>query len=184
MAKVIAKYFIALVPTGTIQEEATRLKLLMQEKFKLKYALKSPSHVTIKMPFSYNEAKEVNLITKLSHFFSDFKPFSITLDGFDKFGKRVIFIHVQSSPELIEIQSQLRKYCKTKLNQVEELSDRSFHPHMTISFKDIKPARFDDYWSFIRSQKFSKAYQVDDIALLKRIEGRWEVVHRFPLGTG
>jgi hypothetical protein len=54
---------------------------------------------------------------------------------------------------------------------------------MTIAFKDIKPKLFEEYWAFIKSQKFDETYMVNDIALLKRVEGRWEVVRRFPLAA-
>lgn len=181
MAKSIAKYFIALVPSGHIQEEATQLKELLKETFNLKYALKSPAHITIKMPFHWNELKEKKLIHLLQGFFQDKKAFQLTLRGFDKFGRRVLFIDLKSTPELLEIQRALGEFTKTELKQPIELSDKSFHPHMTIAFKDVKAAKFDEYWQFIKKQKFDHVYAVDSVALLKRIEGRWVVIESFSL---
>ncbi|WP_373522014.1 2'-5' RNA ligase family protein [Aquiflexum sp.] len=182
MANTPAKYFIAIVPEGPVQVQATALKDLMKEKFNLKYALKSPSHITLKMPFSWNENKEGNLGGMLEGFFKTIEPFNIDLNGFDKFGNRVIFINVKKNQYLTDMQLSLSKFCKTDLKLVEELSDRAYHAHMTIAFKDIKPKLFDEYWEFIKTQTLKEKLEVNDIALLKKVEGRWEVVRRFDLG--
>jgi 2'-5' RNA ligase len=69
------------------------------------------------------------------------------------------------------------------LKLVEELSDRAYHPHMTLAFKDLKEIRFGEYWDFIKQQKFEPTINVSDLALLKRIDGRWQVIQRIPLTT-
>jgi 2'-5' RNA ligase len=68
----LQKYFLALVPEGNLQEKATSLKEMLKEQFNIKYALKSPAHITLKMPFSYNEAKEEYLIERLKEFLKDY----------------------------------------------------------------------------------------------------------------
>ncbi|MFD2203714.1 2'-5' RNA ligase family protein [Shivajiella indica] len=181
MATIPAKYFIALVPEGKIQEEATALKEEMKNLFNLKYALKSPAHITIKMPFEWNENKEDKLIYKLQKFLAGIGVFDLKFRDFDRFGRRVIFVDVLPSATLQSLQESLGKFCKLELNLINELSDRAFHPHLTISFKDVKPKNFDLYWKHIQSKHFNADYQVRDVALLKRMEGRWKVIHRFPL---
>jgi 2'-5' RNA ligase len=182
MAKTIGKYFIAIVPEGEIQQHATELKEQLGVNFNLKYALKSPAHVTLKMPFNWNEAKEEKLNGLLKSFCENREAFKLRYSGFDRFGRRVIFINVKEAPALFALQLALSKYCKTDLNLVEELSDRAYHPHMTLAFKDIKTAQFDVYWDFIKKQKIEARQEITDIALLKRIEGKWVVVSRFELG--
>ncbi|MDO9552464.1 2'-5' RNA ligase family protein [Rhodonellum sp.] len=177
----MTKYFVAYVPEGEIQEEATKLKLELYEAFNLKYALKSPSHVTLKMPFSWNEAKEEKLIQKIKEFFDGIQALPLTFQGFGKFGRRVIFVNVVGNPELSKMQREFSSYCKTALNQVEELSDKSFRPHMTLAYKDTKENRFEEYWDFISQKKFSKEVLVDKIALLRRVERKWQVIHFFVL---
>ena len=183
MAKTISKYFLALVPEGYLQEQATALKLQLKEKFKLKYALKSPAHVTIKMPFHWTEAKEDELAVHLTRFLERFGPINMEFSGFDRFGKRVLFIANQPNHALSALQSSLSGFCRTTLKLEEELSDKAFHPHMTIAFKDTKPQHFDDYWSYVKAHPFQACYQFKDVALLKKIENRWEVVKRIGLGN-
>jgi len=177
-----AKYFIAIVPDGNLQAQATDLKNLMKEKFNLKYALKSPAHITLKMPFLWNENKEDILGQKLEEYFKSYKAFDLVLKAFDRFGRRVIFIHVKENTELTALQLSLSKFCKKELKLVEELSDRAYHPHMTIAFKDVKPKLFDEYWEFVKTQKFKEDYTVNDVALLKKVDGKWEVLRRFDFG--
>lgn len=181
MAKSIGKYFLAIVPEGDIQQKATDLKLLIKEEFNLKYALKSPAHVTLKMPFNWNEAKESKLKDLIFNFCLTQNPFQVKFSGFDKFGKRVIFVKVKEEPALFSLQISLSKYCKTDLNLIEELSDRAYHPHMTLAFKDLKESLFFDYWDFMKKQKFESILDVKDIALLKKVEGKWKVLSRFQL---
>ncbi len=181
MTKTFAKYFIAIVPEGDVQQEATAIKHELLIHFNLKYALKSPAHITLKMPFRWNEKKEEVLIHKLEEFFKSYIPFDLDFAGVGRFGKRVIFIKVISSDTLLSLQSSLAKFCKTKLNQITELSDSAYHPHMTLAFKDLKEARFKEYYDFLKPLKFEKSISVQKIVLLKRIERRWEIFHALKL---
>ncbi len=183
MAKNIGKYYLAVVPDGEVQSAATDIKLMFKENFNVKYALKSPAHVTVKMPFNYNESKEGELIGKLQIFFQDYAPFPLSFNNLDRFGRRVVYIRVGTSEPLTHIQSELGKFAKTKLNQVIELSDKNFHPHMTVAYKDTKPTKFEEYWEFAKKLKFVHSIDVTSIALLKRLDGRWEVIHMFELSN-
>jgi 2'-5' RNA ligase len=163
--KVIQKYFLAIVPTGEIQESATSLKLLLKEQMNIKYALKSPAHITLKMPFSYNKAKEDYLIEKLRTFLSGKENFKIQVKGTGTFGKRVIFWKIEADSKLYELQETLKLFCKRELNLVDELSDRNFHPHMTIAFKDVKERDFDQVKAIVTDRSIDLPFQVFSVEL-------------------
>lgn len=181
MAKILHKYFLAIVPTGEVQEKATELKFKLKETFNLRYALRSPAHITLKMPFLWNEAKEDRLATRLSLFFQSQPEFSLKLKGMGRFGRRVIFIKVREQPLLIELQGNLAEMCKTKLNLKKELSDEAYHPHMTLAFKDMKTRLFESYWEFLKGFDVSYSMDVKEVALLKKNEGKWVVCKKFLL---
>lgn len=181
MAKKLAKYFIAIVPDGLIQTEAVSIKLEMKELFNLKYALQSPAHVTLKMPFNWNEAKEEKLTHSLAKFFKNFMPFQIHFHGMGRFGKRVIYIKVKESIPLEVMQTDLVNFCKKDLNLVKELSDSAFHPHMTVAFKDLKTKRFDEYWNYAAQRILDFDFEVEKVCLLKRTENRWHIISEFEL---
>lgn len=181
MAKQMGKYFIAIVPSEDVQEKATQLKYEVRDLFNSKYALKSPSHVTLKMPFIWNEAKEQLLKEQLSLFFNDKIPFSLSFKGIGRFGRRVIYIRVEDQPELIALQSDLSKYCKNQFKFQQELSDKAYHPHMTICFKDLKDRYFDDCLKYLKEKGFYEKIEVNEVALLKKENFKWRVICSFRL---
>lgn len=180
--KVIQKYFLALVPPQEILEKATAIKLLIRDEYGIKYALKSPPHVTLKMPFSYIEAKESFLEEKLTNFLKAQKPFRVKIAGVGNFGRRVIFLGIEESSELLQLQSSLTTFCKRELNLVEELSDRNYHPHLTVAFKDLKVGQFDKVLALVKTQGFQAEYFVKELQVLKRLEQRWVLYKNISLG--
>ncbi len=181
MAKVLQKYFVAIVPEGEVQEKATDLKLQLKENFGLKYALKSPAHITLQMPFVWNEAKEHRLISTLEGFFKDQLSVALDLRGIGNFGSRVLYVKVRKQPRLHKLQDELAKFCRRQLNLVSELSDHAYHPHMTLAIKDLKNRLFDEYYDYLVSIGFKARIMVNEVALLKRENGRWVICHRFTL---
>lgn len=185
MPKKFNKYFFAITPTGEIQEEATGLKLQLKEKFNLKYALKSPAHITLKMPFLWKENKEQILISQFSDFFNEQSSFNLKLGGIGNFRKRVVFVKVEKQEKLLELQKRLVNLCRTQCNLKVELSDYAFNPHMTLAFKDVKERFFEDYIIFLKSLSFIHHMEVYEVALLRKEaeERKWQVFYRFPLKT-
>ncbi|HSI78482.1 MAG TPA: 2'-5' RNA ligase family protein [Lunatimonas sp.] len=183
MAKTLGKYFIAIVPEGEIQEKSMALKLVLKDTYGIRYGLRSPAHVTLKMPFLWNEKKESELSGKLSRFFEGKLPFEIHFKGVDTFGKRVIFSRVKKNPALNKLQAELIMYCKTVLKQDMELSDRIYTPHMTIAFKDLKEADFSAYLEIAKKMALNERYMVNQVSLLKKDGGKWSVCGTFPLKT-
>ncbi|WP_158855801.1 2'-5' RNA ligase family protein [Lunatibacter salilacus] len=183
MAKTLGKYFIAIVPEGEIQEKSTALKMVLKDTYGIRYGLRSPAHVTLKMPFLWNEKKESELSGKLSRFFEGKLPFEIHFKGVDTFGKRVIFSRVKKNPALNKLQEDVIMYCKTILKQDIELSDRIYTPHMTIAFKDLKEANFSEYLDTAKKMSLNERYIVNRVALLKKEGGKWSVCGTFAMGS-
>lgn len=171
--KVIQKYFLALVPPLDILEKAHDIKLLIRDQFGIKYALKSPPHITVKMPFNYNEAKETQLERELQEFLQTQKPFPIKITGTGNFGNRVIYLSIEETAELRRFQSELKTFCKKELNLIDELSDRNFHPHLTIAFKDLKPKNFEEVLLLVKKESLRVEFYVGHLVLLKRVNGKW-----------
>lgn len=180
--KILQKYFLALVPPPEILQKAHEIKEQLRNQFGIKYALKSPPHITLKMPFNYNEAKEELLISKLGQHLKDQEIFSVKIVGVGTFGNRVVFLSIEKSADLELLQTKLKLYCKQELHLVDELSDRNFHPHMTVAFKDLKPAQFPEVLAKVRQLSFITEFSAENLILLKSVEGRW-INHRvIPFG--
>lgn len=178
--KVMQKYFLALMPPDNIIEKVHEIKVGLREQFGIKYALKSPPHITLKMPFSYNEAKEDQLVASLHSHLKYSKAFEIRIAGVGTFGKRVVFLAVQKSAALEQLQREVSKFCKVRLHLTEELSDRNYHPHLTVAFKDIKESCFEQVTEFVSGWGIRTEFYAGGLALLKRQNGYWEVCKNIP----
>ena len=75
----IQKYFIAIVPPEPLLFEIQEIKKTISQNYKTKGALRSPGHITVHMPFNWEEEKEVKLLSCLEAFKFDetFKTFIV-----------------------------------------------------------------------------------------------------------
>ncbi len=178
--KIMQKYFLALMPPREIVDEAHKIKIALRDQFGIKYALKSPPHITVKMPFSYNEAKEHQLVTKLQVHLESQQLFPVRIGGVGNFGNRVIYLSIDHSEMLSNFQKGLTKFCKERLHLTAELSDRNYHPHLTVAFKDIKPNQFPEVYDTVSHLGLCKSFSADGIVLLKRVEGMWKFQTKVP----
>ncbi|OOG70784.1 hypothetical protein B0E43_19420 [Algoriphagus sp. A40] len=158
-------------------EKAEEIKIRIRDEFGIKYALKSPPHITLKMPFNFSEAKEGKLIGLLGEQLKDQASFSVKISGVGTFGNRVIFLRIEESAKLRQLQEKLKLFCKKELHLIDELSDRNFHPHLTVAFKDLKSSHFPEVLARVRQMAFEAEFSTADLVLLKRQEGKW-IVHR------
>lgn len=181
--KGLGKYFIGLLPPAVIEAQFKTLKQGFAEQFQVKYALQAPTHLTLKMPFRYKEAKEHELAVRLTSALETQAPFQLKLTRIGHFGRRNIHQQVASSESLMQLQTTLRSFCKRSLHLVEELSDRNFQPHLTLAYKDLKPIHFEEVLEFARQNAIQGDFLVERAYLFKKVENRWQVIAPLPFGN-
>lgn len=176
----LQKYFIAIVPPEPLLSEIQKIKLEIFEAYQTKGALRSPGHITLHMPFSFEEEKEEKLI----HCLSDFKfpeSFKISLNHFDCFAPRVVYIHVEEQHILNTLQKQLVQHVKQNLQLFNQSDDtRGFHPHVTVAFRDLKKQNFYAVWEAYKTKPFNADFHCSSFFLLKHINQHWEIYKEFP----
>ena len=177
----LQKYFIAIVPPEPLLSEIQAVKQSIFENYQTKGALRSPGHITLHMPFSFEENKEEKLISCLQDFqFKD--SFSISLNNYACFEPRVVFINVNEQHELIELQKRLVNHIKKKLNLFNQSDDmRGFHPHVTVAFRDLKKSVFYKLWEEYQSKIFSASFNCESFSILKHVDDRWVVLKNFTI---
>lgn len=179
----IQKYFIAIVPPEPLLFEIQEIKKTISQNYKTKGALRSPGHITVHMPFNWEEEKEVKLLSCLEAFKFD-ETFNITLDGFGCFEPRVIFISIKEENSLFLLQKKIVQHVKTNLQLFNQSDDmRGFHPHITIAFRDLKKPMFYKIWEEFNSKTFQENFSCQSICLLKQINNHWEVYKEFKFST-
>jgi 2'-5' RNA ligase len=174
--KGMGKYFIGLLPPPALETSLHQVKADIKAHFQVKYALQSPVHLTLKMPFRYKEAKEQELVIRLTSLLEKQQSFPLQLNGIGYFGRRNIHYQLAPSNPLLEFQKELRGFCRRYLHLVEELSDRNFQPHLTLAYKDLKEDHFEEVLAFAKKNAVQAEFLVDRAYLLKNVEGRWKVV--------
>lgn len=174
----IKSYFIAIVPPSPTYEEAQELKTYFRDHYRSKASLNSPPHITLHMPFQWKEKKEEELVAGLSDFASQLVAFNLNLKNFSCFSPKVIFIDVETNPELNELQKNLHKFCKRELNLFNaDYREQPFYPHITLAFRDLKKPAFHKAWEEFKEKQFNAEFQVDKITLLKHTGKVW-LVHK------
>lgn len=176
------QYFVALIPPSPVYEEALTLKEYFRDKYQSKAALSSPPHITLHMPFLWNEDKEKKLVTKLHEFARQCDPIKICLDNFSAFPPRVIFINVAESDFLDQLQGKLYRFFKRELDIFNaNYQDRPFHPHLTLAFRDLKKSNFHVAWQEFSKKEYKAEFMADKISLLKHNGKSWDVLKDFLL---
>lgn len=166
-------YFIALLPDLDIQEEVTQFKQAAQEHFGSSQALKSPAHITLIPPFRTDRTD----FAALQSVAAAQNPFVVQLRHFDRFGSRVIFVDVVSTPMLLDCQQRLADFCASQFAIVPD--SRPFHPHMTVAFKDLRQVAFPDAWAYFSAQPYERTFTAQSITLLVHNGQRWQVDQTF-----
>jgi 2'-5' RNA ligase len=172
-----ALFFIAIIPPGNIEGELMDFKKYAARHFSTKKALNSPGHVTLQAPFKYEERAISDVLLPLYELAEDLKPFYLTFNGLDHFDKRVLFVDVENSPELIEMQQRVSARIAEILDLPTE--KRKFHPHATVAFRDLTRENFNKAWTHFKSIDYLRVFEVKDFYLLQHDGKRWEVKNRF-----
>ncbi len=169
------RYFIALIPPAPIRDEIHQYKLKMRDVFGSRAALRSPPHLTLHMPFEWRSGKEDKLIQSIHDLSGTLTPIPVRLNGFGSFAPRVIYVHVEQSPELLVLQKSVRSYCRTNLGlHNSDYQDLPFHPHITVGFRDLKKEAFQKAWDEFQTLPFDRTFFATSLCLLRHNGSIWE----------
>lgn len=175
-------YFIAVIPPNPVYDDAQLWKEHFDNTYQSKAALKSPPHITLHMPFKCKPKKEQALIDSLSTIGNKNSSFELTIDGFNAFKPRVIFMKTIENSALNSLQAIITKTMKTAFNIFNaDYRDRPFHPHLTLAFRDLKKDKFELAWNEFQSKQYQKSFFIDQYWLLKHDGKRWHPYQSFSL---
>ena len=152
------RVFIAVNLPAQVRADIYELLSKNIPKGKCKIVEKENLHITMKFLGYLNDEKieEVkNAIDKLKA-----KPFEAIIEGLGHFNGRVIWLGVeQGGNELIEISNQL--------NNLLEIQDERFHPHITVARnKEMRRKEIDELIHSLNEKKYSAKIFVDRIDLM------------------
>jgi len=176
-----ARFFVALLHPAALQSQVTAIKQEVWQTYQSKAALKSPPHITLQPPFLWQAEEVERLKQHLAHFAQAHPPVPVTLCGFGAFPPRVIYVDVVREGSLMTIQPALMDYLAETLGIVDKNSrSRRFAPHMTVAFRDFKPATFRRAWPEFKERAFFGEFLAKNLTLLKHDGQKWQVFSEFP----
>lgn len=176
------RFFIALIPPPDVQTVATQFKEYFRDHYHSQAALRSPPHITLQAPFEWPDNDRDRLIKTLTKFQFQAPAIPIQLSGFGAFPPRVIYLDVKHTPELMSLQPALSHYLASVLEIADPRSrTRPFHPHLTIAFRDLKPAAFRKAWPEFEHKGIEFSFYIPAITLLLHTGKEWIAHQQFPL---
>lgn len=169
-------YYIAVIPPGPIAEEVKSIKQEFASRYNSSRALRSPAHITLQAPFWSDPSSEIPLTEKLKMFCNGRESFRVQLSDFSRFDKRVIFADVTANEKLHQLHKDLMYFLRDKLNFPASGTSLSFHPHMTVAYRDLTPEMFTKAWEEFKLREFKAEFEVKSISLLKHNRKEWDVL--------
>ena len=89
----------------------------------------------------------------------------------------MIFINVNKSKELSNLQKNVVEFMKTEFNIFNQAEDlRGFHPHITVAFRDLKK---NNFYSAIKEYsviEYEADFVCDAIHVLKWFDSEWKSI--------
>jgi 2'-5' RNA ligase len=175
-------WFVAIIPPEEIFGQIRSIQQEIADRFGPRRILKIPVHLTIEAPFRHENGAGTPLDFLLRDFFAAKTRFSLELRNFGSFRQDVVFIQVEPSLPLLEIQSQLGVFLRTETSTIRgEPWHGGYTPHITVANRDVTPEAHQRVWREFKTRKFYAAFDVTEIVLLRHDEKLWQVHHRFPL---
>ncbi|MAL18326.1 MAG: 2'-5' RNA ligase [Balneola sp.] len=175
-------YFIALIPPSPLKDEIQELKLEVKEKFKSSHSLNAPPHITLLSPFRLEDEDTNQLSSLLEAFIQKFEPVEVHLNNFSTFPPRVVFIDVEQSPQLMEVQEKLEALARSHSELFNyNYAERPYHPHVTLAFKDLTKSNFYKAWEEFENREFKGSFKANTLSVLKHNGESWKVIETFSL---
>ncbi len=172
---------IAILPPEPIYSEVQEFKKRFADIYQSKEALKRPAHITVIPPFEYSQDDEFKLTNFLAKFLKKHSPFELSFDGFGTFEKRVIFVQPEKNEHLKMLFKDITKAFNKEFKVREgNSSSLPYAPHMTIGYKDLKPAMYDLAWGEFNSKIYRRKFMLGELYLMRHSGQGWVAVCEAP----
>lgn len=175
---------VAIMPPPPLTKDIEQIRFDFAEKYNCKAALKPPVHITLIPPYKTLPDSEEKIIPAVERWAASHMPFPVVLLNYSTFDRNgVVFINVLPNEDGRSFQKELRSEFLEVLPLPEVKRYTSFHPHITIGYRDIPKEVFKEAANDYLSRELFAAFTVNTIYLWRHDGARWQVLHSFPLGN-
>jgi 2'-5' RNA ligase len=180
-------YFLAITPSETVSKKVIEIQQDIASRFQSQASLKIMPHITLKAPFRFPENEHESVLDWFSNLPVSMEPFRIELKNFGAFPNRnkpVLFISPEPGPELMSLQKQIIGSYQESFPLEKMMNyEVDYHPHLTVAFRDLQPASFEQAWAEFKEKEFNESFQVSHFHLLQHQVKQWQIIRTRMLGT-
>ena len=170
-----ALYYIAILCSNEINEKVSELKQYMQSTYGSRAAQKSPAHLTIVPPFKSEEDFEGNYKSFLEEVNFTLVPTTVRLNDYNHFGEKVLFVDVEKSESLLNIEKETFKAFEEKFPAISFNTKPEFNPHVTIATRDIPEGKLAEALAYFKeNHPFDAEFTVKELKLMKLQNNKWQ----------
>ncbi|WP_207532202.1 2'-5' RNA ligase family protein [Desertivirga arenae] len=175
-------YLTAILPPAPLSEEIDDIRKEISSKYNIHAALKPPVHITLYKPLKIPSAQEKHLIQMLKPVSLLHNPFKQELQNYDSFNNKTLFVNCVKEPLLNNLQKDISAvYLKNNIDPEEVKSNSTFHPHITIAYRDVSPEIFIELWAEFKNRKLKRSFTIDRFTLLKHDGKKWQPLEEYLL---
>lgn len=171
------RYVIVCVVKGDAGDFNNNLRKELFKKFNAKSS-QLPAHFTIKAPFEYDN-EITDLEETLEKFIGNEKVESFTIDGYDHFDDRVIYMKVNMSKGAKELHDRLiDKMSEVPYIEFDRKDGKNKTFHVTLASKKLKPS-YHKVWEYIQQYPCDFQCFFDNVTIYKWEENTWKLYREF-----
>lgn len=175
-------YLTAILPPPELSEQIDEIRMELSQQFNIYAALKPPVHITLYRTVTMEASREELLIGFLKSVSFKHSPYTQELLNFGSFNIQTVFINAIKTKLLSALQKDIAAvFNKNKIDPKEVIGNTTFHPHVTVGYRDIPPEVFPDLWNEIKNRKFKRSFAVNQFSLLKHDGKKWQIFEEFVL---
>lgn len=178
MSKMLS--FIGIGVPEPIQSRIRKFQRDIDVKYDVNKALKIPVHVTLIPPFYSNKNELQSLHILLSQLRNNWQPSKIVANGFGSFPPRVIYEHIEASPSLEFLRSELEDTLTENAFILPGKIDGKYTPHITIASTSLTKSLFAKAWMSFNLMKFHATWQNEGFVRYRHDGTQWKVGEEYP----
>lgn len=171
------RYVVVCVVKGEAGVFNNSLRKELLENFNVRSS-KLPAHFTINAPFEYDgEITELNKVLK--DFSENEKVTPFTINGYDHFGDRVIYMKINMSTEAKAVHDRLiDKMSVVPYIKFDEKDGKDKTFHVTLASKRLKPLYYK-VWEYVHQYPCEFQCSFDNVTIYNWEEGTWKLYKEF-----
>ena len=118
--------------------------------------------------------------TALREFAATQEAFEVSLENFDWFGNRTLFVRVTEAASLKACHAALAEWCAARLPNIPREA-RPFTPHMTLATRDLPPSQVPELRALFQARTYAATFEASSLQLFRHNGQQWEPIEEFAM---